>query len=205
MATDQHGIPLFLQTASGNEPDKKTLLTIITQLAKYLQCPGRVCHIADAAFYTTENLATLSTHTFWISRVPATLNEVQDLVATDLPLQPCADDRYQYAEHASAYAGISQKWVVYHSAPMQEQQEKTFEKRLENDKKKAETPLRKLGAREFACESDARIAAGSGCRSTRSSASPHLRSGRSPGRRQRNAADRRQMAGGDGLYGRCRD
>lgn len=42
---------------------------------------------------------------------------------------------------------------------MQGQQEKTFEKRLENDKKKAETSLRKLRAREFACEPDARIAA----------------------------------------------
>jgi len=139
MATDQHGIPLFLQTFSGNESDKKTLLAIITQL--------------------TENLATLGTHTFWISRVLATLNEGKVLIAADLVLQTCADDRYRYAEHASAYAGIPQKWVVYHSAPMQEQQEKTFEKRLENGKKKAETSLRKLEAREFTCEPDARIAA----------------------------------------------
>lgn len=43
---------------------------------------------------------------------------------------------------------------------MQEQREKTFAKRLEKDKKTAETSLRKLGAREFACEPDARIAAG---------------------------------------------
>lgn len=67
---------------------------------------------------------------------------------------------YRYAEHALAYASIPQKWVVYHSAPMQEQQEKAFEKRLENDKKKAEMSPRKLGAREFACEPDARLAAG---------------------------------------------
>ncbi len=43
---------------------------------------------------------------------------------------------------------------------MKEQQEKTFAKRLENDRKKAETSLRKLRAREFACEPDARFAAG---------------------------------------------
>ena len=159
MATDQHGIPLFLQTFSGNESDKKTLLTIITHLTDNLQHPGKVYHIADAAFYTAENLATLGTRTFWISRVPATLKEVKELVASDLDLQPCADNRYQYAEYASTYAGIPQKWVVYHSAPLQEQQEKTRKKRLENDRKKAETSLRKLGAREFACEPDARIAA----------------------------------------------
>lgn len=55
----------------------------------------------------------------------------------------------------SDYAGIPHKWVVYYSAPMQEQQEKAFEKWLENYKKKAETSLRNLGAREFACEQDA--------------------------------------------------
>jgi len=159
MATDQHGIPLFLQTFSGNEPDKKTLLTIITQLSESLQYLGKIYHIADAAFYTAENLTTLGTHIFWISRVSATLNEAKDLVAADLVLQPCADDRYRYAEHLSDYAGTPQKWAIYHSAPMQEQQEKTFEKPLENDKKKAETSLRKLGAREFACEPGARIAA----------------------------------------------
>jgi transposase len=160
MATDQHGISLFLQTFSGNGSDKKTLLTIITQLTENLQHPGKVYHIADAAFYTAENLATLGTRTFWISRAPATLNEVKELVAADLPLQPCMDDRYRYAAQLSDYAGIPQKWVVYHSIPMQEQQEKTFAKRLENDRKKAETSLRKLRAREFACEPDARIAAG---------------------------------------------
>ncbi|MDN7025659.1 IS1634 family transposase [Methanoculleus sp. FWC-SCC1] len=159
MATDQHGIRLFLQTVSGNESDKKTLLTIITQLTENLQHPDKVYHIADAAFYTAENLATLGTRTFWISRVPATLNEMKDLVAADLPLHPCADGRYRYTEHVSDYAGIPQKWVVYHSAPMQEQQEKTFAKRMEKDKRTAETSLRKLGAREFACEPDARIAA----------------------------------------------
>ena len=64
------------------------------------------------------------------------------------------DDRYRYAEHRSEYAGIPQEWVVYRSAPMQEQRERAFEKRLEK------MSLRKLGAREFACEPDARIAAG---------------------------------------------
>ncbi|HQJ88921.1 MAG TPA: hypothetical protein PLY91_10325 [Methanoregulaceae archaeon] len=41
---------------------------------------------------------------------------------------------------------------------MQERQEKTFAQRLENDRKKAVTSLRKLGAREFVCEPDARVA-----------------------------------------------
>ncbi|MDN7013576.1 hypothetical protein FGW20_11140 [Methanoculleus sp. FWC-SCC3] len=89
------------------------MLAIITQLTESLQHPDQVYHIVDAAFYTAENLATLGTHTFWIGRVLATLNEVKVLVAAVLPLQPCTDDHYQYAEHASKYASIPQKWVVY--------------------------------------------------------------------------------------------
>jgi transposase len=85
MVTDQHGILLFLQTLSGNEFDKKTLLSIITQLIDNLQYSGKVYHIADAALYTVENLATFGTRTFWISQVPVILNEVKDLVAADLP------------------------------------------------------------------------------------------------------------------------
>jgi len=86
MAADQHGIPLFLQTFSGNEFNKKTLLTIITQLTKNLQHPGNVYHIADATFDTAERLTTLGTRTFWISRVPATLNNAKELIAAELVL-----------------------------------------------------------------------------------------------------------------------
>jgi len=64
MATDQYGIQLFLQTFPGNKFDMRTLLTIITPLTKNLQHPGKVYHVADAAFYIAENLATLGTHIF---------------------------------------------------------------------------------------------------------------------------------------------
>ena len=159
MATDQRGIPLFLQTFSGNESDKKTILEIIQHLTDNLKHVGKVYHVADAAFYTADNLTTLGTHTFWISRVPATLNEVKNLISSDLELTPCADKRYQYVERLSEYGDIPQKWVMYQSEMQQKRQEKTFQKTLEKEKKTAETSLRKLCAQEFACEPDARRAA----------------------------------------------
>jgi len=121
-------------------------LTIITQLTENLQQPGKVYHIADAAFYTAGNLATPGAHTFWISRVPATPNRVKDLVAADLALQSCKDDHYQYAESmAFEDAGIPQKWVVYHSAPMQERQEKAMVSgRLSYSSPGAKGPIRDL-------------------------------------------------------------
>nr|WP_319540004.1 IS1634 family transposase [uncultured Methanospirillum sp.] len=59
MATNQYGIPLMLQTFSGNESDKKSLLRMITGVKENLKTDEKVFHVADAAFYTEENLQTL--------------------------------------------------------------------------------------------------------------------------------------------------
>jgi len=57
------------------------------------------------------------------------------------------------------YADIDQKWVVYHSEPMHERQEKTFNTNLEKDFEKTRKSLKKLSTHEFVCEPDARTAA----------------------------------------------
>jgi transposase len=57
------------------------------------------------------------------------------------------------------YADITQKWVVYHSVPRQNQQEKTFKTNLEKDFDKTRISLKKLSTHEFVCEPDARAAA----------------------------------------------
>jgi transposase len=158
MATEKRGIPLFLQTLSGNASDKKTLVQILTHLKDNLQNPSKVYYIADSAFYPDENITTVGIHTFWISRVPATLKEVKTLVSSDGELFPCADERYQYAEHRSEYAGIAQKWVMYQSEDLQKRQERTFQKTLERKRKTAQTSLRKLSAQKFACIPDAESA-----------------------------------------------
>jgi transposase len=159
MATDQRGVPLYLQALSGNTSDKKTLEQIIKHLADNLKHPSKVYHVADAAFYTAENITTVGLHTFWISRVPATLKEVKNLVSFEGTLCPCVDERYHYAEYHSEYAGIPQKWILYQSEMQQNRQEKTFQKTLEKKQKTAQTTLQKLCKQEFACIPDATAAA----------------------------------------------
>jgi len=159
MASNQHGVPLFLQTFSGNESDKQTIRTIIEKLTDNLKSDEKVYHVADSAFYTEENLQSIGQHTFWISRAPVTIKAAKELLHSDLTFSPCTDERYSYSEHFSEYGGIPQKWVVYHSMMMHERQEKTFEKNLKKNLDKAKTSLRKICVREFVCEPDARIAA----------------------------------------------
>jgi transposase len=159
IAANQHGVPLFLQTFSGNESDKETLRTIIQALVENLKSDEKVYHVADSAFYTEKNLRALGKHTFWISHAPATISRVKDLINSNLEFTTCSDERYSYSEHQENYADISQKWVVIHSTLMHKREEKTFNDNLKKDYKKDNTKLRKLCSIEFACEPDARAAA----------------------------------------------
>src|SRR5512137_497102 len=71
-------------------------------------------------------------------------------------MKPCQDDRYSCHIFRSSYGGIEQRWVMFHSLPMQERMEKSFQERLEKDTKSAQVDLNKFLRREFACEADAR-------------------------------------------------
>ena len=155
MATNQYGIPLMLQTFSGNESDKKSLLRMVTGIKENLNVDEKVLHVADSAFYTEENLKTLGSHTFWISRVPMVILEADLLRRTGEPFTVCTDDRYSYYSAYSDYAGVRQKWFVFHSSEQQKRKEKTFEKRIEKELEKSGKSLKRLSAKRFACEPDA--------------------------------------------------
>src|SRR5690606_1210540 len=129
---------------SGNESDKESIRTIIRDLTENLKSPEKVYHVADSEFYTSETLRLLGKHTFWISRVPGTIAQVKELEKSDIEFTPCQDPRYSYFEHRVKYADIDQKWVVYHSEPMHERQEKTFNTNLEKDYEKTRKSLKKL-------------------------------------------------------------
>lgn len=159
IAANQHGIPLFLQTFSGNESDKESIKRIIRDLTENLKSQDKVYHVADSEFYTPESLQFLGQHTFWISRVPGTIGLVKELENADLAFSSCKDSRYSYFEYHTRYADIDQKWVVYHSDPMHERQEKTFMAKQEKNLEKSRKSLKKLASHEFVCEPDAMAAA----------------------------------------------
>lgn len=105
MASNQYGVPLFLQTFSGNESDKETIMTIIENLKDNLRSYEKVYPVADSAFYTAQNLQNMGQHLFWISRVPATIAEARTLIYSECSFSPCSDERYGCSEYFSKYAG----------------------------------------------------------------------------------------------------
>ncbi|MDR3666542.1 MAG: IS1634 family transposase [Ignavibacteriaceae bacterium] len=155
LIVNQHGIPLFMNTHSGNASDKKTILEAITSLKSVLRPESKVYYVADSSFYTEDNIKNIG-RSFWISRVPATICEAKELLTANLNLKTLkSDERYSFYQTFVEYGGIKQKWVLLLSHKMKEKKEETLRKKLENEVEKAEKSLKKLKGRDFFCEEDA--------------------------------------------------
>ena len=156
LVTNQHGIPVFMTPLSGNMSDKKSLLKSIQAVRENLVTDQKIYHMADSAFYTEDNIRSLGRQCNWISHVPLTITESKILVSSEVTWTACKDIRYKYAIYESAYGGIPQKWVLFHSAEQQNRVNATFRTRLERHLKKDKTAVKKLCSKGFACEPDAR-------------------------------------------------
>jgi transposase len=106
LITHQHGIPLFAKTYSGNKSDKKSIIESIERMRAGICIPDAYV-IADSAIYTGENIRNLSPDTQWITHVPATIGEVNQLLNAEISLEPSSNDpRYSFYETTSHYGGI---------------------------------------------------------------------------------------------------
>ena len=76
-----------------------------------------------------------------------TINEAKELVASEVSWNACVDIRYKYAVYESAYGGIPQRWVMFHSAEQQKRVDAKLMIRLEKQMKKDKTALKKLCAK----------------------------------------------------------
>ena len=155
MVCNQEGIPLFVEALSGNASDKNTLVKTVKKIQKSLKLDDKVYHIADSAIYSDDNITELGEHTLWITRVPATITEVKDLLNADVKLKVCTDIRYSYYETTSSYGGMKQKWVLFESEEMKKRKEKTFDSNIEKELQTAQRSLNKLKKMEYVCEEDA--------------------------------------------------
>ena len=159
LIVNQHGMPLFMNTHSGNASDKKTILEAITSLKSVLRPESKVYYVADSSFYTEDNIKNIG-KALWISRVPATINEAKELLTANMSLNTLkSDERYSFYQTFVEYGGVKQKWVLLLSHKMKEKKEETLRKKLEKELEKTETSLKKLKGRDFFCEEDALKAA----------------------------------------------
>ena len=91
----------------------------------------------------------------WITRAPATIEEVKELLNTDLDFIPGTDPRYAFYAADLNYGGISQRAVVVWSEEMKIRNEQTFDKMIQKETDAALKDLKKLMSKKFACVPDA--------------------------------------------------
>jgi len=161
MVEHQAGIPLLMKPLSGNSSDTTDFGHVIhDHLAQMHITYGTTFVVADSALYSADNLQTLAeTGTKWITRVPATLTEVQEVLVhanpdTMAPLQ----EGYRYATVASSYGGVDQRWLLLYSEPRQPQAQRTVDKRWLTSSEQEAKAFMKLCNTPFACEADAKQA-----------------------------------------------
>lgn len=154
ICTGDGGIPLYLRVSDGNESDK----AVFGQLVKDFQAQWQwdSLFVADAALYSETNLEQLNS-VQWLSRVPASLQEAQQ-VLHDLGNEHLRDSElegYQIATHYSQYGGIEQRWLVVESKQRRQSDEQRLEKEVHTEKQRADSEVRKLQKQRFHCREDA--------------------------------------------------
>jgi transposase len=153
------GIPLFMKTHSGNASDHQTIMEAIDHVytsLKEIDFDEAAYFIADAAFYTEKNIREF--HGNWVSRAPATIEEVHMLLRSDVTLVTDIEDkRYAFHELTANYAGVEQKWVLVESEEMTTKMKKTFDMRLSKQLIAGQKSLVHLKNKKFACEADAMV------------------------------------------------
>ena len=156
MCSGDGDVPLYLRVADGNESDRGVFAKLIRDFQQEWNIDA--LFVADAALYGAENIQQLQSLR-WLSRVPATIKEAQNLLALPKELFVSSSlEGYQIAEVGSYYAGIKQRWLVVESEQARKSDLKKIEQRLEKKLAQAQSQLKALCRQEFACEPDAQTA-----------------------------------------------
>ncbi len=153
MCSGDGDVPLYLRVADGNESDRAVFANLIRDFKQEWNIDA--LFIADAALYSAENIQQLQSLR-WLSRVPGTIKEAQNLLTLPDELFVSSSlEGYKSAEVGSYYAGIKQRCLVVESEQARKSDLKKIEKQLANNLAQAKSQLKALCRPEFACEPDA--------------------------------------------------
>lgn len=154
----QAGIPLLMESLSGNSSDKTSFRETVKAHLRQLQSDvGLEVLIADSALYTLETLKDMNGYQ-WISRVPETLTLARELihvVAPDLMQEPTQE---AFCTLGTVYGEVRQRWVVVYSPQARQRALKSVNKHCLKQSSAEIKGFERLCNTDFACEADARKA-----------------------------------------------
>jgi len=112
---NQAGIPLLMEPLNGNNSDKDSFRQTIANHIDQLNNEFKLEYIvADSALYVSKTLIEMNDW-FWITRVPETLTDAQELIrniAPDLMVNP---QKMSWRCLGNHFAGVNQRWLVIFS------------------------------------------------------------------------------------------
>ena len=152
---NQAGIPLIMQSLSGNKSDKTSFNESIKTHIKQLKTDlGIEYLIGDSALYTAENILELN-DLYWLSRVPETLNDAKwviEAVGNELMF-----DLTQASQRTVCmrYAGVNQRWIICYSPQAYQRALKSVDKKMAKLSTTELVQFKRLCQTDFACEADA--------------------------------------------------
>ena len=154
----QAGIPLLMESLSGNNSDKVSFRDTINAHIGQLRRDFKVEYvIADSALYVAETLQAM-TDVHWISRVPETLSLAREMIhasAADLMSTP---EQAAWRSLGTVYANVRQRWLVVYSPEAYRRALHTVNKHCLQRSSSEVKAFEQLCQQEFACEADARKA-----------------------------------------------
>jgi transposase len=158
VTSNQGGLPLFMQAASGNSSDKTAFSEIVKQHIKSFENAVKNRYfVGDSALYTPDSLKALAdAGSLFVTRVPAQINAAKECIQeTDRGEMHCLGNGYYSKEYERIYAGVRQRWVVFFSQAAYERERLTLEKRCLKEFDKESKSFGKLAQSVFFCREDA--------------------------------------------------
>jgi transposase len=147
-------IPAFLELADGNQADKKRFAPLLQAFKEQWGFEG--LYVADSALYSEANIRELGSLR-WLTRVPLSLREAQELVShfSESALGVTSLDGYRIGSVGSQYGGVDQRWVVVESRERQQADLRKLEKTVAQATRQAQSQVKQLTRQDFACGADA--------------------------------------------------
>jgi transposase len=154
----QAGIPILMEPLSGNSVDKDSFHALIRDHIQQLNHDvGLEYLIADSALYTAKSLKEMG-ECLWVTRVPETINLAKEMIAAVAPDWKNLPKKQQVTSLSCQYAGIKQRWIITYSPEAKKRATKTINKQWLAKTTDSDKQFKKLCAKNFSCEEDARKA-----------------------------------------------
>ena len=149
-------VPIFIETGSGNQSDKKVFGEIARKYKKQLEFETTI--VSDSALYTENNLKLIK-EISWVTRVPLSIKEAKEIVSnlSSDELTKSEIEGYSYQEIESNYAEIKQRWIIVESQARKESDLEKLEKKIIKEYQLTSRKLVSLSKKDFESEVEANL------------------------------------------------